>query len=115
MMPLFIANFGDALDGLGEVREDGEENSIVDPVVPFMLLFGIIGAVAGVTGFTMVTVWTIAGERQVQTHVVSWLRGRDVTMQTSCFVLYECLFFFAAGGAYLAALPIPSHPIPSRG
>ncbi|CAM9424622.1 unnamed protein product [Ascophyllum nodosum] len=64
MMPLFIVNFGGTLDGLGEVPEDDEETSIVDSVAPFVTLFGIIGAVAGLAGFTMVTVWTIAGERQ---------------------------------------------------
>ncbi|CAM9424479.1 unnamed protein product [Ascophyllum nodosum] len=63
-MPLFIVNFAGTLDGLGEVPEDGEETSIVDSVAPFVTIFGIIGAVAGVAGFTMVTVWTIAGERQ---------------------------------------------------
>ena len=116
MMPLFIVNFGGTLDGLGEVPEEGEEEtSIVDSVAPFVMLFGIIGAVAGLTGFTMVTVWTIAGERQVHTHMSCWLWRRDVTTPTAwCFVLYEWLFFFAAGGACLPGLPIPSYPIPSR-
>ena len=70
-MPLFIANFGGTLDMLGQVPEDGEETSIVDSVAPFVSLFGIIGAVAVVAGFTVVAAWTIAGERQVHTHTVS--------------------------------------------
>lgn len=64
-MPLFIANFGSTLDELGEGPPDGGEQSIVDSVRIFVELFGIIGAVAGVAGFTMVSTWSIAGERQV--------------------------------------------------
>lgn len=66
MMPLFIANFGSTLDSLGEPVPEGEEESIVDSVASFCIIFGIIGAVSGIAGFTMVTLWSIAGERQVR-------------------------------------------------
>lgn len=62
MMPIFIANFGSTLDGLG--NSSGEQ-SVVSQVREFIVTFGIIGAVAGVAGFTMVSLWSIAGERQV--------------------------------------------------
>lgn len=64
-MPLFIANFGSTLDELGEIPPEGEEPNIVDSVESFVRIFAIIGAVAGVAGFTMVSLWSIAGERQV--------------------------------------------------
>lgn len=61
-MPFFIANFGDTLDGLGE---SNQEETTLETVESFIILFVIIGAIAGCTGFTMVTTWSIAGERQV--------------------------------------------------
>ena len=65
MMPLFIANFGSTLDELGEPVDETEETSILESVESFVVIFGIIGAVAGLAGFTMVSLWSIAGERQV--------------------------------------------------
>lgn len=66
MMPLFIANFGSTLDSLGEPVEEGEdEESIVDSVASFCIIFGVIGVVSGIAGFIMVTLWSISGERQV--------------------------------------------------
>lgn len=65
-MPLFMANFGSTLDALGEpVDEGADQESVVDQVASFCILFGVIGLVSGVAGFTMVTLWSIAGERQV--------------------------------------------------
>lgn len=64
MMPLFIANFGSTLDELGEPVAETEETSILESVESFVVIFGIIGAVAGLAGFTMVSLWSIAGERQ---------------------------------------------------
>lgn len=70
MLPSFIYNFGSTLDALGEPVEPGaEQRTFVDLVVPFCTRFGLIGLVSGVTGFTMVTLWSIIGERQV---TVSW-------------------------------------------
>lgn len=70
-MPLFIDNFGQTLDALGEVPPVGEDADILDDVRSFVVLFAIIGAVAGVSGFVMVTLWSIAGERQVWYQVVA--------------------------------------------
>ncbi|CAM9323517.1 unnamed protein product [Pylaiella littoralis] len=65
MMPLFIANFGSTLDSLGEPVEEGEDQeSIVDSVASFCIIFGVIGVVSGIAGFIMVTLWSISGERQ---------------------------------------------------
>ena len=66
MMPLFIANFGSTLDELGQPVEQGEEVSIRESVEEFCIYFAAIGAVAGIAGFTMVSLWSIAGERQVR-------------------------------------------------
>ncbi|CAN0307393.1 unnamed protein product, partial [Hapterophycus canaliculatus] len=64
-MPLFIANFGSTLDSLGEpVDDDEEQDTILESVSSFCIYFGIIGLVSGIAGFTMVTLWSIAGERQ---------------------------------------------------
>lgn len=66
MMPLFIANFGSTLDSLGEpVDEDESADSILESVSSFCIYFAIIGLVSGIAGFAMVTLWSIAGERQV--------------------------------------------------
>lgn len=64
-MPLFMANFGNTLDGLGEVPADGEAESVADAVKDFIVYFVVIGAVSGISGFAMVSLWSIAGERQV--------------------------------------------------
>lgn len=65
-MPLFMVNFAGTLDELGEKPGEGEEEkSMVDSLETFVIMFAVIGAVAGVAGFTMVTFWSIAGERQV--------------------------------------------------
>ncbi|CAN0440393.1 unnamed protein product, partial [Ectocarpus sp. 12 AP-2014] len=64
MMPLFIANFGSTLDELGEPVDEGEETTVLDSVASFCILFGVIGFVAGVVGFVLVTLWSISGERQ---------------------------------------------------
>lgn len=67
MMPLFIYYFGATLDTLGEPVEPGaEQRTFVDLVAPLCIRFGVIGLVAAVAGFTMVTLWTISGERQVR-------------------------------------------------
>lgn len=67
MMPIFIAYFGSTLDELGESStvEDLESRSVVDSVRSFIVLFGIVGVVALVSGFVLVSLWSIAGERQV--------------------------------------------------
>lgn len=65
-MPLFIIAFGDTLDGLGEPPPTGEEPSVLESVKGFVVMFVIIGVVSGVSGFAMVSLWTIAGERQVR-------------------------------------------------
>ena len=65
MMPLFMANFGSTLDALGEPPEPGDEETVVEQVESFTIYFGVIGLVSGVACFTMVTLFTIAGERQV--------------------------------------------------
>lgn len=64
-MPLFMVNFAGTLDELGEEPGEGEEKSMVDSLEIFVIMFAVIGAVAGVAGFTMVNLWSIAGERQV--------------------------------------------------
>lgn len=66
-MPLFLVAFGDTLDELGEgsASTDANPPSVVDSVEPFAIQFAVIGAVAGLAGSTFVTVWSIAGERQV--------------------------------------------------
>ena len=66
MMPLFMAHFGSTLDELGEPVEQGGEVSIKESVEEFCIYFAVIGAVAGIAGFVMVTLWSIAGERQVR-------------------------------------------------
>ena len=65
MMPLFMANFGSTLDALGEPPEPGDEETVVEQVESFSIFFAVIGLVSGVASFTMVTLFTIAGERQV--------------------------------------------------
>lgn len=68
MMPLFVANFGSTLDSLGEPPEPGEEeDSAVESVKSFCIIFVVIGVVSALAGFTMVTLWSISGERQVLT------------------------------------------------
>lgn len=71
MMPLFIISFGGTLDELGEATEPGEETSIVDSVSSFVKSFAVFGAIALVAGFTMVSTWSIAGERQVRVRYVT--------------------------------------------
>ncbi|CAM9703395.1 unnamed protein product, partial [Scytosiphon promiscuus] len=64
-MPLFIANFGSTLDELGTPVDPNEsQDSILESVSSFCIYFAVIGLVAGVSGFIMVTLWSIAGERQ---------------------------------------------------
>lgn len=67
MMPLFMVTLGGTLDELGERSASTDVNppSIVDSVETFAIQFAVFGAVAGLAGFTFVTVWSIAGERQV--------------------------------------------------
>ncbi|CAN0287525.1 unnamed protein product [Ectocarpus sp. 6 AP-2014] len=64
MMPLFIANFGSTLDELGEPVEEGDEKTILESVTSFCIIFGVVGFIAGVVGFVLVTLWSISGERQ---------------------------------------------------
>lgn len=71
-----MVNFGKTLDDIGKASEEGKEQVIVDSVERFVVVFVIIGVVSGVAGFTMVSLWSIAGERQV----------RDM-WHGSCFVL----------------------------
>lgn len=71
-MPIFIAIFGDTLDELGEIPPAGEDSDILDNVRTFAILFAIIGAVAGVSGFVMVFTWSVAGERQVWSKNSAW-------------------------------------------
>lgn len=66
MMPLFIISFGGTLDELADEPEPGEQQSIQDSVSTFVQSFAIFGAIAMVAGFTMVSTWSIAGERQVR-------------------------------------------------
>ncbi|CBJ28571.1 conserved unknown protein [Ectocarpus siliculosus] len=52
------------LDELGEPVEEDDEKTILESVTSFCILFGVIGFVAGVVGFVLVTLWSISGERQ---------------------------------------------------
>lgn len=65
-MPLFMSTFGNTLDGLGEPPVDGEAPSVVESVKEFVVMFMVIGAVSGISGFAMVFLWSVAGERQVR-------------------------------------------------
>lgn len=66
MMPLFMANFGSTLDALGgPVTPGPDEETIVEQVASFAILFVVIGIVSAGGGFIMVTLWSISGERQV--------------------------------------------------
>lgn len=60
-----MTTFGDTLDGLGTPTADGEVATVADTVQQFVVLFGVIGALSGVSGFAMVSLWSIAGECQV--------------------------------------------------
>ncbi|CAN0495979.1 unnamed protein product, partial [Scytosiphon promiscuus] len=63
---LFTANFGSTLDELGRPIDPNEsQKSIVETVSSFCLYFAVIGLVSSISGFVMVTLWSIAGERQV--------------------------------------------------
>lgn len=70
MMPLFVIGFGDTLDELGANSESAtlasETPSVVDAVSEIVIRFAVIGAVTLFSGFTYVSVWSIAGERQVR-------------------------------------------------
>lgn len=77
-MPMFMVNFGDTLDGLGEPQDGGEMETVAESVKGFVVTFVIIGALAGASGFAMVTLWTIAGECQVSTPVANHCRSEAV-------------------------------------
>lgn len=63
-MPMFMVNFGDTLDGLGEPA-DGEVETVSESVKDFVVIFVVIGALAGLAGFAMVSLFSVAGECQV--------------------------------------------------
>lgn len=75
-MPAFIVSMGGTLDGLGEPPPAGEEPSVVESVMDFIVIFLIVGIVSGVAGFAMVTLWTLAGERQVRKCFLRLVVGR---------------------------------------
>lgn len=75
-MPMFMVNFGDTLDGLGEPA-NGEAATVAESVKEFVVIFAVIGALAGVAGFTMVALWSIAGECQVSSTPVANNDGLD--------------------------------------
>eukprot|EP00752_Nemacystus_decipiens_P011582 g10286.t1 len=62
-MPIFMVNMGATLDGLGEPK-DGEIKTAAESVKDFVVIFAVIGALAGLAGFAMVSLWSIAGECQ---------------------------------------------------
>lgn len=63
---MFMVNFGSTLDGLGEPDLEGEVETVVESVTSFIVMFVVIGALSGISGFVMVSLWTIAGESQVK-------------------------------------------------
>lgn len=63
-MPIFMINMADTLDGIGEPA-DGEAETVAESVKGFVVIFVIIGVLAGLAGFAMVSLWSIAGECQV--------------------------------------------------
>lgn len=82
-MPVFMVNFGDTLDGLGGVPDDGEVQTVSDSVKDFVVIFVILGALAGLAGFAMVSLWSIAGECQVSTPVAKNHYGSRIVFNNS--------------------------------